>query len=112
MSLKKIEDTNFGDLDVVIKPGGAAKAVAEFVEGAVKAIKETVKRVVEDVEKAVQAIGKEIKAALEKAKEFGKKVLKVVGDFVDLLKTDPAAAAKQLGEAFKNAFDPEKWGEF
>ena len=112
LNLVRFQDTEFGDFDVDIKPGGAALAVAEFVEGAVAAIADTLVKVAEGVVEAVKVIGESIMAIVDSL-DF---IAEAWDDFRDginaLFSGDPAAAAKALGQAFTAAFDPENWGEF
>ena len=120
LDLVTIEDTEFGSFDVSVAWGGAAEAVAEFVEGAVTAIADGITNTVNAVGDAIVEIGEAILGFIDEAPFIGAAfdaVATGVENFraglQDLVTTgDPAAlaqAAITFANDFANAFNEVDW---
>jgi len=120
LDLMMIEDTEFGSFDVSVAWGGAAKAVAEFVEGAVTAIADGITNTVNAVGDAIVEIGEAILGFIDEAPFIGAAfdaVATGVENFgaglQDLVTTgDPTAlaeAAVTFATDFANAFNEVDW---
>lgn len=109
LDLVVIEDTNFGEFDVTVEPGGVVTAVVEFAEKAVAAIEDTLKKVEDGVNKAIEAVG-EFLAPIIDSLDFIQEAWSGFNNGVNsLLSGDFAAAAQSFEQSFQTIINPENW---
>ena len=117
-----IENTQWGEFDVSVAWGGAATAIAEFVEFAITAIKEKIEGTIQAVSVAIEAIGKailgfinsipfiaEVFDAVAEAGESFKDGLDSLFNNGDL--SALAEAAITLADDFDKTFEETNWEE-
>jgi hypothetical protein len=100
LDLYDIKQTQFGGFSMTLKPGGAAKAVAEWVGNAAKAVADGINKAIEKVGIAIQEIGAAINNVLDKLDFIAEAWDNFASGIASLLSGDPGAFASAMVDSF------------